>query len=57
MQSINGADAVAGQGAEKKLQRAFERAQAHAPAVLLIDEIDAIIPARRARYKVQSFKP
>lgn len=46
MQSINGADAVAGQAAEKKLQAAFDKAQANAPAILLIDEIDAIIPAR-----------
>lgn len=45
-QSINGAEAVAGQGAEKKLQTAFDKAEANAPAILLIDEIDAIIPAR-----------
>ena len=54
VQIINGAEAVAGQGAEKKLERAFNSAQANAPAVLLIDEIDAIIPSRYAAHQMQA---
>jgi len=46
LQVINGPEMVAGQGAETRLRRAFQKAQANAPCVLVIDEIDAMAPVR-----------
>lgn len=43
---LTGADVAAGEGAAQKLKDAFAEAQAHAPSVLLLDEVDVMCPAR-----------
>ena len=46
VQVVDGAAVAAGTQAAQQLQRAFQRAKAHAPAVLFIDCLDALAPAR-----------
>jgi AAA+ superfamily predicted ATPase len=45
-QVVDGAAVAAGTQAAQQLQRAFQRATARAPAVLFIDCLDALAPAR-----------
>lgn len=45
-QVVDGAEMAAGSEAPKRLKQAFRRAKANAPAVLFIDSLDALAPAR-----------
>lgn len=46
LECVNGAECVGNAAAEARLRRAFDAARRSAPAVLLIDEIDAVAPSR-----------
>lgn len=47
LEVVDGAEVAAGSEAAKRLKQAFRRAKANAPAVLFIDSLDALAPARQ----------
>jgi hypothetical protein len=46
--AVNGAECASGEAAEGKLRRAFAAAREQAPAILFIDDLDALAPSRDA---------